>query len=78
MAHADISVEEAVVKILERSGSCSLDDLVAQLPDRNWSMVFATVDAMSRDGRLSLRRIASAGYRISLLSPIPVYAEMQP
>ena len=78
MAHADISVEEAIVKILERSGSCSLDDLVAQLPDRNWSMVFANVDAMSRDGRLSLRRIAKAGYRISLLSPKPVYAEVHP
>ena len=78
MAHVDISVEEAVVKILEESGSCSPDDLVAQLPDRNWSKVFATVDAMSRDGRLSLRRTGRAGYRISLLSPKPLYAEMHP
>ena len=78
MAHTDISVEEAVVKILEISGPCSLDDLVAQLPDRNWSKVFATVDAMSRDGRLSLRRIAKAGYQISLLSPKPIYAEVHP
>ena len=78
MDHADISVEEAVVKILERSGPCSLDDLVAQFPDRNWSKVFATVDAMSRDGRLSLRRTAKTGYQISLLSPKPVYAEMHP
>jgi len=78
MDYAYISVEDAVVKILERSGPCSLDDLVAQLPDRNWSKVFATVDAMSRDGRLSLRRIANAGYQISLLSPKPVYAEMHP
>jgi hypothetical protein len=78
MTYADMSVEEAVVKILERSGPCSLDDLVAQLPDRNWSKVFATVDAMSRDGRLSLRRVAKAGYQISLLSPKPLYAEMHP
>jgi 3-methyladenine DNA glycosylase AlkC len=78
MAHTDISVEEAVVKILERSGSCSLDDLVAQLPDHKWSKVFAAVDAMSRDGRLSLRPLARAGYRISLPSPKPVYAEMRP
>jgi len=76
MAHADISVEEAIVKILERSGSCSLDDLVAQFPDRNWSKVFANVDTMSRDGRLSLHRIAKAGYQISLLLPKPVHAEV--
>jgi len=78
MAHVNIPVEEAVVKILERSGPCALDDLVAQLPDHNWSKVFVTVDTMSRDGRLSLRRIARAGYQISLLSPKPIYAEMHP
>ena len=78
MAQADISVEEAVVKILKKSGSCSLDDLAAQLPDCNWGKVFATVDAMSRDGRLSLRRIAKSGYQISLLVPKSVYAEMHP
>jgi hypothetical protein len=78
MLHADISVEEAIVKFLKRSGPCSLDDLVAQLPDRNWSKVFATVDAMSRDGRLSLCRIARAGYQISLLSPKPLYGEVHP
>lgn len=78
MVHADISVEEAVVKILERSGFCSLDDLVAQFPDRNWSKVFATVDAMSRDGRLSLRRVERSSYQISLLSPKSAHAEMHP
>lgn len=78
MAHANLHVEEAVVEILKRSESCCLDDLVTQLPDHTWSAVFAAVDAMSRDGRLSLRRIARAEYRISLLSPKPVYAEMQP
>ena len=78
MVHADISVEEAIVKFLKTSGPCSLDDLVARFPDRNWSKVFATVDAMSRDGRLSLRHIAKAGYEISLLSPKPLYVEMYP
>jgi len=78
MAHADISVEEAVVELLKRSESCCLDDLVAQLPAHNWSKVFATVDAMSRDGRLSLRRIARSGYQISLLSPKSVHVEMHP
>ena len=78
MAHANIPVEEAVVEILKRSESCCLDDLVTQLPDHTWSAVFAAVDAMSRDGRLSLRRGARSSYQISLLSPKSVHADVHP
>ena len=78
MAHANIPLEEAVVEILERSEPCCLDDLVTQLPDHNWSAVFAAVDAMSRDGRLSLRRVSKSSYQISLLSPKSVHEEMHP
>jgi 3-methyladenine DNA glycosylase AlkC len=77
MISPESSVEEVIAAILKRSGSCGLEDLVARLPARHWSEVFLAVDAMSRDGRLALRRIAKSGYQVSLPSSTLVGAEVQ-
>ncbi len=40
MTSIDVSAEEVVIEMLRRTGSCSLDDLVIQLPNLNWSEIF--------------------------------------
>ena len=68
MIPIDASAEEGVIETLLRTGPCSLDDLVMQLPNLNWNVVFVAVDRMSRDGRLVLRRLAGSTYQIALPS----------
>jgi hypothetical protein len=61
------TVEDKILHVLQRTGPCSLDDVVQQLLHHDWSEVFAEVDRMSRDGRIVLRRDpGSLGYRLSL------------
>ena len=61
----DGSLENAIRRVLENTGSRSLDDLVQQFPNHAWSEIFAAVDRMSRDGRLMLSRFPRTGYRVS-------------
>lgn len=68
MTATDVSAEGVVVEMLQRTGSCSLDDLVIQLPNLRWSEIFGAIDWMSRDGRLLLRRLPRATYHITLSS----------
>jgi hypothetical protein len=62
--------EEAVIEMLQRTGSCCLDALVMQLPNLSWTEVFVAVDRMSRDGRLLLRQLGYATYEIALPSQL--------
>lgn len=69
-----VAVQEAVLGVLEREGTCCLNDLVAKFHDFSWSEVFAAVVTMSRDGRVVFYRMASTGYsdyRVTLASPTP-------
>ena len=68
MIPIDASAEKSVIETLQRSGPCSLDDLVMQRPTLNGNVVFVAVDRMSRDGRLSLRRLARSTYQVALPS----------
>lgn len=60
------AVEEAVIELLERTGPCSLDDVVTYLPTLSWGDVFIAVDRMSRNGRILLRQVGYSTYRIAL------------
>lgn len=69
-----VAVQEAVLGVLEREGTCGLNDLVTKFRDYAWSDVFAAVVAMSRDGRVVFYRIVSTGYsdyRVALPPPTP-------
>ena len=61
-----LPIEEAIVEKLRANGPCSLDDVVTSLPSFSWGKVFAAVDRMSRDGRLSLRQHSYSTYHLSL------------
>ena len=65
MNRLDNTVEDTIIDVLRRTGPRCLDDLVGQLPNHEWSEIFAAVDQMSRDGRLVLHRIPRTGYQVS-------------
>lgn len=71
-----ITIEETILEVLERNAPCLLDDLLRQLPHRQWNEVFAAVDQMSREGGLVLRRVpGSSGYHLSLPLSRPAHTE---
>jgi hypothetical protein len=76
MMLTNVSAEEAVIEMLQKTSPCCLDNLAIQLPDFSSSEVFAAVDRMSRDGRLlirrqwSFRRLRNSSYQITLPSQL--------
>ena len=64
-------IENAVIKILQQRGPCTMDELTAALPHLNWSELFSAVDDMSRDGRVVLRLLAGSGYQLSVPAAAP-------
>lgn len=69
------SVEDTILDVLQKTGPCSLDDVVQQLLHHDWSEVFTAVDQMSRDGRVVLRRDReTSGYHLSLPLSNPAHA----
>ncbi len=60
------AIEASVIEILQRTGPCCLDDVVASLPHLCWGEVFIVVDRMSRDGRLLVRQLSYMSYDIAL------------
>jgi len=65
---AVMSIEEAIIEKLRRSGPCCLDDVVTYLPNLTWGEVFVAVNRMSRDGPLLLRQLGYSTYQIALRS----------
>jgi hypothetical protein len=43
MMPIDASAEKSVIETLQSTGPCSLDDLVMQLPNLNWNVVFVAL-----------------------------------
>ncbi len=60
------SIESAIRHQLARVGTCSLDELAAQLPGYSWAQVFSAVDRLTREGTVSLTHRAPFQYLLSL------------
>jgi hypothetical protein len=67
-------LELAIQHQLARVGTCSLDELVALLPEYAWAQVFATVDRLTRDGTVTLTHQAPFRYLLSLALRHPLEA----
>jgi len=65
MGHA-YWLELAIHQQLARVSSCSLDELVALLPEYSWTQVFAAADRLTRDGTVTLMHQAPFRYLLSL------------
>lgn len=60
-----IEVETAIVQHLEKQGSCTIEELVHSLPRFTFNRVFFTIDRLSREGKVSLRRTTRFTYLVS-------------
>jgi len=61
-------IESIIFKELQRSSTCTFEELVRALPDYSWGQVFLAVDQLSRDGLLQLKRQGRFDYLISIPS----------
>ncbi|HRC43584.1 MAG TPA: hypothetical protein PLT27_06000 [Nitrospira sp.] len=57
-----------IVRELEQQGPCTLDALAYRLPACTWNRIFMAVDALSREGTISLQPRACCQYLVSLAS----------
>ena len=57
-----------ITRALERQGPCTLDALASRLPTCTWNQIFMAVDALSREGTISLQPCAHCQYLVSLVS----------
>jgi hypothetical protein len=61
-------IEADIIELLRSNGPCRVDDVVSCLPKLSWGEVFAAVNQMWRDGRVSLRQLDYSNYQIALQS----------
>ena len=57
-----------ITRALDRRGPCTLDALASRLPTCTWNQIFMAVDALSREGTISLQPRARCQYLVSLTS----------
>lgn len=57
-----------IIRELEQQGPCTLDTLAYRLPTCTWNQVFMAVDALSREGTITLQPHARFQYLVSLTS----------
>jgi hypothetical protein len=48
--------QSLVLDLLSRVEAVTMEEMAEQLPELNWSMLFQTIDALSRNGMVELRR----------------------
>ena len=60
--------EALIIRELEQQGPCRLDALAYRFPACTWHQIFIAVDALSREGTISLQPRAGCQYLVSLAS----------
>lgn len=60
------SLESAIRRELGQAGPCTLEELNERLPYYSWNQVFAAVDRLNREGIVTLQRLDSLDYTLSL------------
>lgn len=58
--------EELVLGVLRSSGSLTIEQATAKLPELSWNELFHAVDALSRRGDIALRK---RGYEYEMTYP---------
>lgn len=65
--------EAKILTIVQERGSIVLEKLLPCLPESTWNQVFTSVDALSRQGAICLRR---RGFDYELWAPSPSSADL--
>jgi hypothetical protein len=67
MAQANVpSIDVVICHEVTSLASCTLDELAQRVPAYSWAQVFASVDRLSRQGTLTLRRASRFGFILSV------------
>jgi hypothetical protein len=67
------SATDQIMKVINGSPGCSLEDVVRDCPNLTWNQIFNEVDRMSRNGQIQLTMKSQGQYLItSAASPEPV------
>ncbi|MCP9442518.1 MAG: hypothetical protein NNA20_07980 [Nitrospira sp.] len=70
MSIATEHTEARILTLVHARGTISLEELLSCLPEWTWSQVFTSVDALSRQGAICLRR-RNFEYELRPASPPP-------
>lgn len=70
-------VESAILHVVHQRESCTLDVLLLTLTDFTSSQVLMSVDRLSREGKITLRRPKRFGYVLSTLMS-EIHSEHRP
>ena len=67
MSEANVpSIDVVICQEVTSLVSCTLDELAQRVPAYSWAQVFASVDRLSRQGTLTLRRTSRFGFVLSI------------
>jgi len=67
MSEANVpSIDVVICHEVTSLVSCTLDELAQRVPAYSWAQVFASVDRLSRQGTLTLRRTSRFGFVLSI------------
>lgn len=64
--HVPLSIEAALLEVLHRRGSTTIEDLVQALPSYAWRQVFSAVDVLRMKAVLTVAQPDELTYRVSL------------
>lgn len=60
-----------VLKIVQQTPGCDVDELAAQCSDVTWNQVFLALDRLSRSGQVALKQQGPGHYRVTALVEKP-------
>lgn len=62
----EVTITEQILNTVQQRPDCTLEELVAELPETAWSQIFLEVDQLSRLWRLRLASRGTGCYTVRL------------
>lgn len=62
-----------VLKIVQQTPDCDVDNLATYCPDLTWNQVFLALDRLSRSGQVVLKQNGPGHYRVTALPERPLH-----
>lgn len=57
-------LDTILLKMVEQTPDCDVDELTARCPQSTWNQVFLTLDQLSRSGQVTLRQQGPGRYMV--------------
>lgn len=72
MDDSQLVTQNAVIEVLSRIGTCTMEELVLSLPRHEWSEIFWAIEVLGQQSRVSLHHGSDTGYRLALATSAPL------